>query len=84
MFYVSLLSPRMQALHRNRTFFHCHSSVIQVFPLSLRTQACCAACVWFYRDMIVFVPGGCTVLALIVLLLLWRQRLGTLRKFRGE
>ena len=31
---------------------------------------CCPACVWFYRDVQVFVPGGAAVLSLIVLLTL--------------
>ena len=37
---------------------------------------CCAACHSFYQIIVVFVPGGAAVLALIVLLTLAPQKIG--------
>ncbi|XP_064608121.1 major facilitator superfamily domain-containing protein 12-like isoform X2 [Liolophura sinensis] len=41
---------------------------------------CCAACVWYYRDVVTFLPGGAAMLALVVLATLIPQQIGTRRK----
>ncbi|CAH1795900.1 unnamed protein product [Owenia fusiformis] len=40
--------------------------------------ACCAACEWYYRDILCLVPGGCAVLAFIVLITLLPFTIGKL------
>ncbi|XP_070542874.1 major facilitator superfamily domain-containing protein 12-like isoform X2 [Ptychodera flava] len=37
---------------------------------------CCAECKWYYRDIMVFVPGSFAVISLLTLLLLAPQKLG--------
>ena len=49
-----------------------------------RATACCPACTWFYRDMIVFVPGGVAIAALVCLIIIAPQKIGFLKKSVGK
>ncbi|XP_077989047.1 major facilitator superfamily domain-containing protein 12-like [Glandiceps talaboti] len=37
---------------------------------------CCKECKWFYKNIMVFVPGGFAVLAIIILFIIWPQTIG--------
>lgn len=47
-----------------------------------RTVVCCSDCVWFYRNIMTFVPAGFAILAIVTLLTLAPQRIGRLSKHK--
>ncbi|KAK2161373.1 hypothetical protein NP493_1587g00039 [Ridgeia piscesae] len=48
-----------------------------------RGVVCCSDCIWFYRNVMTFVPAGFAILAILTLLTLAPQRIGRLGKHKG-
>ncbi|ELU08281.1 hypothetical protein CAPTEDRAFT_96409 [Capitella teleta] len=58
--------------------------LIQHFHPCKTDGPCCAACVWYYRDAMVFIPGGIAILTCFILLSLLPQNIGRLTHSQDE
>jgi len=54
--------------------------LLQQWIIMFCCRGCCPLCVMYYRNVMTFVPGGFALLALVALLMLVPQNLGTRRK----
>ena len=60
--------------------FNINLACLNMEPFNCRTQACCAACEWYYRDVMAVVLGIIMLLALLSLVSLAPATIGRLRR----